>query len=47
MRDREYIDELISRYSHFKMPLIQIMLDVNDKYRYLPRDVLEYLSFTL
>ena len=47
VRDRKYIDEIISRHSHHKAPLIQIMLDVNEKYRYLPKDILEYLSFKL
>ena len=45
VRDREYIDELIEKHSHHEAPLVQIMLDVNEHYRYLPRDVLEYLSY--
>ena len=47
VRDRKYIDELIAKHSHHKAPLVQIMLDVNEKYRYLPKDVLDYLSFKL
>ncbi len=47
VRDREDIDELIAKQSHHQAPLVQIMLDVNEKYRYLPKDVLEYLSFKL
>jgi NADH:ubiquinone oxidoreductase subunit E len=47
VRDQKEIDELISKYSYLEAPLIQIMLEVNEKYRYLPRDVLEYLSFKL
>ena len=47
VRDREYLDSLVERYSHLDGPLIQIMLDVNDHYRYLPKDVLEYLTFKL
>ncbi|MBI5001419.1 MAG: NAD(P)H-dependent oxidoreductase subunit E [Euryarchaeota archaeon] len=47
VRDKGYIDELIAKHSHHPAPLVQIMLDVNKKYRYLPRDVLEYLSFKL
>jgi NADH:ubiquinone oxidoreductase subunit E len=47
VRDREYIDELIAKHANMGGPLIQIMLDVNEKYRYLPKDVLEYLSYQL
>ncbi|MEE9150665.1 MAG: NAD(P)H-dependent oxidoreductase subunit E [Thermoplasmata archaeon] len=47
VRDREYLDSLVERYSHLDGPLIQIMLDVNDHYRYLPKDVLGYLTFKL
>ena len=47
VRDQVYIDEQISKHSYHKAPLIQIMLEVNEKYRYLPRDILEYLSFKL
>ncbi|MDP7265470.1 MAG: NAD(P)H-dependent oxidoreductase subunit E, partial [Candidatus Thermoplasmatota archaeon] len=43
----DYLDSLIEKYSHLKGHLIQIMLDVNEHYRYLPKDVLEYLSFKL
>ena len=47
VRDHEYMDGLIAKHSYQEAPLIQIMLEVNEKYRYLPRDVLEYLSFKL
>ncbi len=47
VRDQEYIDKLISKYSYQEGPLIQIMLEANEKYRYLPRDVMEYLSSKL
>lgn len=47
VRDREDIDGLIEKHSHHDAPLVQIMLDVNVHYGYLPRDVLEYLSYTL
>lgn len=47
VRDQEDIDELINKHSHHQAPLVQIMLDVNEKYRHLPKDVLEYLSFKL
>jgi len=47
VRDQEIIDEMISKQSHIDAPLVQIMLDVNEKYGWLPRDVLEYLSYKL
>ncbi len=47
VRDQEDIDRLIADHAAKKGALIQIMLDVNTKYRYLPRDVLEYISFKL
>ena len=47
VRDTDYIDELIEKNSHHGGPLVQIMLEVNNRYRYLPRDVLEYLSYKL
>ncbi len=47
VRERENVDELISKHSHYEAPLVQILLDVNEKFRYLPKDVLEYLSFKL
>ena len=47
VRDMEFIDGLIEKNSHFEGPIVQILLEVNDRYRYLPRDVLEYLSFKL
>jgi len=47
VQDQKYIDGLIKKYTRKKRPLIQIMLDVNAKYRYLPRDILEYFSYKL
>jgi NADH:ubiquinone oxidoreductase subunit E len=47
VRDQEIVDGLISKHADLEAPLIQILLDVNDKFRYLPKDVLEYLSFKL
>ena len=47
VRDHEYIDGLVVKHSYREGSLIQLILDVNDKYRYLPRDVMEYLSFRL
>jgi len=45
--DQDFIDEVISKNSHHQEPLVQIMLDINEKYSYLPRDVLIYLSVKL
>jgi heterodisulfide reductase subunit A len=47
VRDKKIIDEIIVKHSTKKKPLVQIMLEINEKYRYLPRDVLEYLSYKL
>ena len=47
VRDKELIDSIIKKNEEFEEPLIQILLDVNDQYKYLPRDALEYLSYTL
>ena len=45
--DQGYIDGLIAKHFYHEAPLIQIMLEVNEKYRYLPKDILDYLSFKL
>ena len=47
VRNKNIIDEIINDNTHLKGPLVQILLAVNEKYRYLPRDVLEYLSYEL
>ena len=47
VRDQEYVDGLLAQYVDDGGALIQIMLEVNEHYRYLPRDILEYLSFRL
>ena len=47
VKDQKDINEIISKYSGLDGPLVQILLEINNKYRYLPRDVLEYLSFEL
>jgi len=41
------MDGLLVKYADEGGALIQIMLEVNEHYRYLPRDTLEYLSFKL
>ncbi|MCK5037513.1 MAG: NAD(P)H-dependent oxidoreductase subunit E, partial [Thermoplasmata archaeon] len=47
VRDKELIDGLVSNHSNLPNPIIQILLDVNNQYSYLPRDVLEYLAFKM
>lgn len=47
VRDKEDIDAIIQKHKVFADPIIQIMLDINTKYRYLPKDCLEYLAYTL
>ncbi|MCK4265891.1 MAG: NAD(P)H-dependent oxidoreductase subunit E [Thermoplasmata archaeon] len=47
LKDQEYIEGVISKNSGHQEPLVQIMLDINENYSYLPRDVLEYLSIRL
>ena len=46
-RDTVLIDEFIQKNTNYQDPLIQILLDVNGQYRYLPRDVIEYVSYSL
>jgi NADH:ubiquinone oxidoreductase subunit E len=47
VQDEKYLNDLISKYSTQKSPLIQIMIEINNKYRYLPKDILHYLSYKL
>jgi NADH:ubiquinone oxidoreductase subunit E len=48
IRDKKAIDAIIlEKQKLYKNPIIPILLSVNEKYRYLPKDVLNYLSFTL
>jgi NADH:ubiquinone oxidoreductase subunit E len=47
VRDEKYLNNLLSKYSSQKSSLIQIMIEINDKYRYLPKDILKYLSYKL
>ncbi len=47
VREKKTIDDLIEKYATFEAPLIQILLDVNEIFRYLPGDVLKYLSYRL
>ena len=47
VRDESFINNVIQKHSDKKGPLIQILLDVNSHYKYVPRDVIEYLSYKL
>ena len=47
VKDEKYIENLISKYDNKKASLIQIMIKINKKYRYLPKDTLLYLSYKL
>ena len=38
------IDNIINKYANLKTPIVQILLDVNAKYKYLPKPVLKYIS---
>ena len=42
--DAKVIDEIIEQNSHFPDPIIQILIDVNHKYKYLPKKALQYIS---
>lgn len=44
IRDQEEIDRIIAKYAYLPNSIIQVLLDVNQKYNYLPKDILEYLS---
>ena len=42
-----WLDEILARYADERAPLLPILQDINDERRYLPRPVLEQLSFRL
>ena len=42
--DAKVIDEIIEQNSHFPDPVVQILIDVNEKYKYLPKEALQYIS---
>jgi NADH-quinone oxidoreductase subunit E len=44
MVDTRKIDGIIERYRHKQNPIIEIMQDVQKEWRYLPQDVLIYIS---
>jgi NADH:ubiquinone oxidoreductase subunit E/NAD-dependent dihydropyrimidine dehydrogenase PreA subunit len=47
IRDREQIDQIIAKYAYLPNSIIQVLLDVNEQYNYLPKDILTYLSFQM
>jgi NADH:ubiquinone oxidoreductase subunit E len=47
IKDQKDIDIIISKYSLLKNPVLQVLLDINNKYNYIPKDVLKYVSFKL
>jgi NADH:ubiquinone oxidoreductase subunit E len=46
-KDSAKIDEIIGKNSHFKEPIIQILIDVNNEFNYLPKEALYYISYKL
>ena len=45
--DKAWLEGVLSRYKDDRAPLIQILQDINDDRGYLPRPMLEYLTFRL
>ncbi len=42
--DLKFIDSVLEKYDNDKSKIIAIMQDVQEKYRYLPQDALEYIA---
>ena len=42
--DLKFIDSILEKYDNDKARIIAIMQDVQEKYRYLPQDALEYIA---
>ncbi|MCF7790763.1 MAG: NAD(P)H-dependent oxidoreductase subunit E [Victivallales bacterium] len=47
IEDREEIDKIINSYKDLDSPVVQILLDINEKYKYLPEPVLKYISYKM
>jgi len=47
IEDGDKIDLIISDYSYLPNPLIQVLLDINHMYNYLPKEVLTYISYKM
>ena len=41
--DQKFIDSVLEKYDNDKARIIAIMQDVQEQYRYLPQDALEYI----
>ena len=42
--DLKFIDSILEKYDSDKTKIIAIMQDVQEKYRYLPQEALEYIA---
>ena len=42
--DLKFIDSVLEKYDSDKSKIIAIMQDVQEKYRYLPQEALEYIA---
>ena len=42
--DLKFIDSVLEKYDSDKTKIIAIMQDVQEKYRYLPQEALEYIA---
>ena len=42
--DLKFVDSILERHGNDKTKLIAIMQDVQEKYRYLPQEALEYIA---
>ncbi len=42
--DLKFIDSVLEKYGNDKAKIIAIMQDVQERYRYLPQDALEYIA---
>ena len=42
--DLKFIDSILEKYDYDKTRIIAIMQDIQEKYRYLPREALEYVA---
>ncbi len=47
VQDKEVIDGFLDKHSELRNSLIPVLLDVNEHYKYIPRDVIQYLSFKM
>ena len=45
--DLRFIDSVLEKYGGDKAKIIAIMQDVQEEYRYLPQEALEYIATTV